>query len=420
MKRARNRLGGLFALVALLAGMRAAPAQTCRYVPRRECEVRTKSATGEVGVVLMVDGKPRGVADSQEPPLLLAPGPHTFYVERGNQRGSTTEFECQSGGRVELEPSLSPDRLQGVSAWASVLVLADRLGPDLQRDLRSELTRKLETVNLLTVPPDRAALADPPSIDGADCQDLVCTGPALDCLGAQWALHISPPTADAPTRYRLRLRDHRVWNGFFVTTVDPGPELAQIVNGLVAAAYDLIAQRAWTPQQVVRITSIPAGAEVRLNGIPAGRTPWSHQLYNGNYTVELQRSGYLPFRAPLSVVTPLREPTKPAGEPSRPAVNPNQLVVPLQLDPVIARRRAIQRGFAWSSLVTGVLSLGAGVTLLALHGQQFDCDPQDSMVCTRQLDSQTGGIVATVAGGMLIGVTCTLFGLAAREPKKSG
>jgi hypothetical protein len=52
--------------------------------------------------------------------------------------------------------------------------------------------------------------------------------------------------------------------------------------------------------QTVRITSVPAGAEVVVNGLPTGQTPLDLSLSRGsNHAVELIAEGYHPARVQI-------------------------------------------------------------------------------------------------------------------------
>ena len=52
---------------------------------------------------------------------------------------------------------------------------------------------------------------------------------------------------------------------------------------------------------VLRIDSSPQGANIIINGTPVGQTPMGVKLNSGSYDVELQMSGYQPYRARVQV-----------------------------------------------------------------------------------------------------------------------
>lgn len=379
------------------------------------CELRISSDEGARGAVVLLDEEPVGVTDLKDPPLRVLPGNHSVRLVRDASEGKPLSLECPPRRRVDVVLSLSIEHAQTVATWDLMIVLDGELSPEARALFRAELGLKLADANVLVLPyDDEAVLPLVPSQapQRSGCPELACLGPALDQVGAQWALRVGLPAesrdgtaAAAASNGSIELRDQRVFcNGFYQAQVpaEPGP-MPSLVSTLVARTYETLYGPVRKRVASVLITSEPT-AELELCDRKTGSTPFKRPLYYGRYRIHLVRPGYL-SRTEEWDVDPLR-----ADEEAR-------LSVLLPRDPVVARRRTIRRGLGWGGLVLGGLTLAGGVSLLVLHGRPYDCDPAAPEICAFQFDTRTPGIALTAAGGAFVGVSVLMFGLAAREPK---
>lgn len=167
-------------------------------------------------------------------------------------------------------------------------------------------------------------------------------------------------------------------------------EAAEGLRGLVAEAARELGP-ASTPATVattaaMRISSVPAGATVVIDGATVGTTPYEGELSVGPHTVELTKAGYSPQTREVDVA---------GGE----ATTVDIELVP-QGGSLSPRTTEI---IGWSAIGVGAVALISGITLLAVDenpvkgncsGAHVDVDGD----CEFRYDTLTGGVVLTVLG----------------------
>lgn len=383
------------------------------------CEVGVFADRPSLGAVVLLDDHPVGITDIQDPRLQVSPGAHTLRLEQRGQQGREQAIDCPPRRRVDVRLSLDGERSPSTAPWYLLLLVDDQLPADQRDSVRRAISSRLEEQNVLVLPFDSPELAAAPiprfdlAASEAPCPELACLAPTLDAVGAQWALHIQrPPLAggpaavgspdSSPPSWHLRLRDHRVRQGFYQDPPTPGARPPKpLPSELAERSLALISGPAHRQPVSLRIDSQPSPAALYINEQAVGNTPFSASLYRQSYRAVARRPGYLDASQ-----------TWPEDE----IGNTLQATLTLQRDPVVARRRAIKLGIGWTTLALGGLSLALGAALWAIDGQEFNCD-ETGALCQRRYTTQTLGISGVALGGALLGVAGLSLGLAAREPK---
>jgi hypothetical protein len=143
-------------------------------------------------------------------------------------------------------------------------------------------------------------------------------------------------------------------------------------------------------EHVLVVDATPASAVVHLDGRRVATVPVDVRLPRGQHVIVVSAEGHAPRRRTFTTVRGVTE----------------QWTV--SLDP-IARRPPVRRDrlwpIGWATLGTGVVALGGGATLLALHHRPYrrqcdgpDYDPKND-VCRRRYATLPYGAVLTAVGG---------------------
>lgn len=149
----------------------------------------------------------------------------------------------------------------------------------------------------------------------------------------------------------------------------------------------------------VTVQSTPAGAEVRVDGEPAGTTPVELRLAAGEHAIALTLPGHVDEERRVVVevgATATVEATLAAIAPEVPP-------------PTKKDRSAVLRPLGWAALGVGAASLGAGIALLVIDEDPVEftrCSGPDvdaAGTCRFRHDTLAGGVVMTIVG--VVGVT---------------
>jgi tetratricopeptide (TPR) repeat protein len=284
---------------------------------------------GERGSLVFVDGSLVGALPLSRP-LLCEPGKRKFTIEDGPRR-LEDEIDLSIGRFVEISYDRSSAALLSAE-MAAVLVreqydglpaaAADRLAQAVEDGLQGERLSPFP----LSVALERAGLPRTSSCVETDaCQAKLARQSELDyALNLQFIAR----TPGAPWELRLVLLDVGVGEEAArsqkeCAACDPEKGVALLRSELLT----LLATARSRPRGELSLTSVPAGAEVRLGGRVLGATPLTRAAWAGRYEAELALPGYELQRLPFTVsagektalaVTLLAEHPEPAPAPLTP------------------------------------------------------------------------------------------------------
>jgi hypothetical protein len=193
-------------------------------------------------------------------------------------------------------------------------------------------------------------------------------------------------------------------------------ELCGLSEALAVAstlAASLEPQLAVAATGTVSIQSTPEGAQVLVDGEPAGTTPLELALAPGEHTIVLRRDGYVDDEHSVTVE---------AGATAEVAAE-LAVAAPVVVKDEKPDRSALLRPLGWAALGVGIASLGAGIALLAVDEKPveftrcsgIDVDMEGN--CRFRHDTLAGGVVMTIVG--VVGITAGAL-LVARTSKKRG
>ena len=171
-------------------------------------------------------------------------------------------------------------------------------------------------------------------------------------------------------------------------------EAQEVARSLAASLEDRLENMG-----TVAVQSTPPGAEVLVDGEPAGTAPLELRLAAGEHSIVLRLSGHADEERRVVVEVG----SKAALDAELASLAP----VP---DPKPARDRgALLRPLGWTSLGLGVASLGSGIALLVLDENPVEytrCSGSDVDAAgnwSGTHDTLAGGVVMTVIG--VVGIT---------------
>lgn len=147
----------------------------------------------------------------------------------------------------------------------------------------------------------------------------------------------------------------------------------------------------------IEVRSVPAGAQVAIDGTPVGVAGMAFGVAAGRHTVTLQLAGYR-----LSVHEVQVRPGATAVVEARLEREPEPGTQP-------APGFFSARVFKWVALGVGAAGLASGIALLALHGQETCDRPHDFYRCEEVRDTLAPGVALTVVGALAAGAAAYLF-----------
>jgi len=163
----------------------------------------------------------------------------------------------------------------------------------------------------------------------------------------------------------------------------------------VAGAIDLAASAlrakikdSSTRLATIKVTTLPAGAVVLVDGDEVGHGPLTLTLPGGDHEIKARAKGFLPGMVKVKAVAGLQESVEvrllASGEPGG------------AVDHVL-------RPLGWATVAMGLGGIGAGVALLVIDGQGVGCPdagsvPGDLVQCEERRDTASVGWILTGAG----------------------
>lgn len=330
------------------------------------------SVIGERGTLLFVDGHLVGALPLSRP-LLCAPGKRILALENGHSR-QEEEIDLAVGRFVEVTFARGSAAL--LSAELPAALVLEQYG-ELPQAAAAPLAQVIEDVLQadrlspfpLPVALERAGLARPSTC----VETLACLLQLARKNELEYVLKVQlikqAPGAILPWQLRLSLLDVEVGEEAArseetCASCDLDKAVAVLRSGLPR----LLATARTRPRGELKVTSTPAGAEVRLGARVLGKTPVEQPVWAGLLEVEATLPGYESQRLPVTVSP--GEPTAvhvplllEAAEPP-----PAALTEPVKRHQVKSRPR-------WRLAVGGVavvgsaLLIGFGASALAVSDQ---------------------------------------------------
>lgn len=176
----------------------------------------------------------------------------------------------------------------------------------------------------------------------------------------------------------------------------------QAAQALRAAVKQVLAHGLFRHPATLTVDSVPMGAEVAVDGVAAGQTPFSQQRWSGALTLTVRKPGYEPERRSIEL-------GEGESVPVRLELSPQPVPVPQAAPrPAAPARRPRWRLALGGVLVgTGAVLGGFGISALYVDGKCYSAD--GIKPCTSPLEPQFqvgplgGGLLGTGVGLSLIG-----------------
>lgn len=381
------------------------------------------SVIGERGTLVFVDGRLVGALPLARP-LLCSPGKRKLVLEDG-QRSQEEELDLAVSRSVEITYDRGSPAL--VSAELSAVLMLEQyagVAPAVAAALAQAAEDALESDRLSPFPVQLAlARADPARPRGC-LETLGCIIKLAQQSELDYVLRLSltapGPGAGQPFRLRLVLIDAELGEEAArgeaeCAACDPAKAGAVLRSELSRL---LAAMRA-RPRGELKVTSTPAGAEVRVAGRLLGKTPLAQSTWAGPLAIDVTLSGYESQRLQVTVspgktaaltATLLPELAEPAPAPLLPVLD-----APAQRS---ARRPRPRWRLALGgvALAAGVLLGGFGASALAISDQCVVEPLPPAELCRERYGTSGLGAGLLISGTALL-VTGTLL-LAIPGPRR--
>jgi hypothetical protein len=283
-------------------------------------------------------------------------------------------------------------------AESTVAIFSIEISGDGPPELRTQLLKRIEegiaSTGRKVIPLEEllAGLESSPELVG--CTSSTCLVRIRDAIGAQQYVRATIEARGAAYSIDLELLEpahdetvvKRVADSCAVCTI---PELNDLVKRAVKSLFDEGAKGK------VLIATAPAGAELEIDGEPAGPSPHDGELSVGEHNVVARLEGYADAATEFRV------------DAEAPVKRVELDLVPLQ--PEVPERPPARRPFAtwkWVAAGAALALVGSGTTLWILDGET--CDASD-MRCPKVRNSAALGIGLAAGGVALGGVAGWMF-----------
>lgn len=389
------------------------------------------------GMVLRMDDRLVGVLPLATPVLVTA-GTHHFRLESRKERyesgplampeGREAELRLTpgSGGKAVALLSISPIMMLVIQPMGLPVAGADAVTKALvaaaRRNHQAPLAQERFATLLRTQPAD--CLQQP------DCRFVVAErADARSILSVLVKEEQSPSNApsDAGGGCSLSLEYLDVNAGQVAaqgsTQSHPcsGPPLTE---ALTATLQQILTASGQRTRGMISIISTPAGAQVRVDGLIRGQTPYLKASFSGPHEIVLDKPGFSPVSTTLRAVrgemasllaplTPLPPAIKVEAEPEPAELKPPPAVVPTLVEreyrPPRPRWRLALGGVA---LGLGLVAAGFGVSALTQEGACADEVPMPTYEnCVLVLRTNgigagllVSGLAVTLSGALLLAI----------------
>lgn len=283
------------------------------------------------------------------------------------------------------------------------LEIAGDGAPELRPQLLKSLAGGLATggVRVITLKDVLTALADTPELIG--CTSTTCLARIGEKLGADYFVTGRVEATGSAYTIELQLLS-AVVEGALVTRVERSCPVCTImeVNDMVSeAARDLVVLPPAQPVPVM-IATEPVGARVFVDEVEVGTSPFEGMLEPGDHKVSAALEGY--HRAEKAI----RVSDSDSGQQRFELVLARDEVT--DVPPPPPDRRRPYKTWKWVTAGGAFVALGAGVTLIAIDGNDLDCERMPGQeVCPEERNTLVGGLLSVAAGVGLGGVSGWMF-----------
>lgn len=400
-------------------------------------QVTVLNVTARPGLLLCVDDKVVGMLPLPTP-LLLESGTHRFRLEGRGERYESGALAIPEGREADLR--LTPGAngkavaLLSISPIALLLIEPQSRPEALTSAVYKALLGAARKNHRAPLPQERldVLLRKRPAacLQQADCQlavaeeaearsilrvQIQARGPGDAAQGSA----ASPSSGACSVRIEyLDVNAGQVTgSGDAQSRECSGPLL---MEALSAVLQQLQANSDKRSRAMVSVTSTPEGAQVRVDGLLRGQTPYLKASFSGLHEIVVEKPDFHPFSVKVQVVqgevatvqAPLRLRPAEGKTQKTPSVTPSQSTE-LERRPPRPRWRLITGGVA---LGVGLIVTGFGLSALSQDGACADAVPVPTyMNCLRLLDT-TGIGTGLLAGGLAVALSGTLL-LAIPEKK---
>lgn len=372
------------------------------------------SVIGERGTLVFVDGRLVGSLPLSRP-LLCAPGKRTLVLENGRSR-QEEEIDLASGRFVEVTYDRSSVAL--LSAELPAVLVLEQYGETTQT-VSPALAQVIEDVLLgdrlspfpLPLALERAGLTRSGSCaENLDCQLRLARQSELDYV---LNLHLSQPALGIglPWQLRLVLLDAEIGEEAARSEQEcDACDAAKAVALLRSGLSRLLATARARPRGELKVTSVPAGAEVRLGARSLGKTPLKQAVWAGRLEVEVALPGYESARLPVTVPGGDKAAVAATLQPEIAEPPPAALLTaPWPTYRLTPRRRPRWRLVLGGVAVAGsALLFGFGASALAVSDQCVVEPVPPAELCRERLGTAPIGTGLMISGAAVL-VTGTLL-----------
>lgn len=255
-------------------------------------------------------------------------------------------------------------------------------------------------------------------VDPTVCEDSQCWLDLAIKANAAYSVAVDVDASSADQQLTLTITD--LADGTAVVELERTCELCGR-DELLDAVSDLTAtgmrklQSYAAVSTTLSITSEPPGAIARIDGAEVGTTPIELEVTPGAHEIELTAEGHEPMAQSIEL-------ERGANERMRLHMSPIVAELPPETTGPTRRRGRVIAGAAL--LGAGFAGLGAGITMLVIHGRPItrDCGGNDVDLdgdCHYLHDTRVGGAVGAAAGGAALIAGGVLLGIELRRKKPS-
>ncbi len=375
---------------------------------------------GDRGAVVSVDGRPVGVLPLPTP-LWLSPGTHKITVSQGSKR-QEDQYKVLASRSAELRFNLSSDVVVATLQPAALLLVfptgnSGSKGQPLP--LLAEEVAVLEqgaqtalAAQKLGLQTQSAALLAAPQL--ADClAERRCQQTLGEENQTAWLMLLS---VTATQHWRSGRNLKLQLQAYDPAIAEPAAAAETICESctsakaseLAASLFSQVAQESLRrPRATLIVQSVPDGADVHLGGRLLGHTPLKRPVWAGTYPLVVSKRGFSPHQRDIAIspgqkqtveVTLLLGTLGDASDVWR--EQPAQRFEDPAPQTPIEQRPRWRLVVGASSVVIGAVTMGFGISALAVNNHCVAGLRDASARCTHIYDTITPGAALSSLGGV--------------------
>lgn len=384
------------------------------------------NVTAPAGMLLCVDDKIVGLLPLRTS-LLLGGGRHRFRLEQRGETYETGILTIPDGREAELR--LTPGSKGTVVALLTVSPIAlfevqpKTLPAPTLAAVQRALVDAARKSHLAPLPQNRLSLLV--SKQPAQCLDTAdCLFSVAEQAQARTVLKATIQVATDREGSCIAQLEYLDVNAGQITgsrTTDPVVCAgAPLTDALAGAMQQLMMEADGRARGMVSISSVPEGAQVRIDGLLRGRTPYLKASFSGPHEIVVEQELFHPYRTQVEVAAgqvaavqaPLKAMPKPVLPPTVVAGRPfKHIVIERQLP-----RPRWRLALAGIALGGGALMAGFGISALPLN-DVCSRGPVGGGICDASYDTAGVGGGLLGAGLALSAGGAVLFALPGRKER---